>query len=65
VTVPCDAASVAVRCGASVVVFGKDGVRAGGSVDVPAGVTLVVAVNLTGGVETIPVAGPGTVLFGS
>lgn len=60
---PCDPLSVAARCGASVVVFGKDGVRASGWVDVPAGVTLVTVVNLPSGVKEFPVTQAGRVEF--
>jgi hypothetical protein len=61
----CDPASVAARCGASVVVFGKDGERASGYVDVPAGVSTVVIVNLPGNaVRTVPaVLSPARLTF--
>lgn len=62
--VPCDPSSVAARCGASVVVFGRDGERASGYVDVPGGVSLVLVVNLSGQPpKTIPVSQPGRVSF--
>jgi hypothetical protein len=62
--VPCDPSSVAARCGASVVVFGKDGDRASGYVDVPGGVSLVLVVNLSGQPpKTIAVSQAGRISF--
>ncbi len=62
--VPCDPSSVAARCGASVVVFGKDGERPNGWVEVPAGVSLLVVVNLPGQPpKEVPVSGAGRVDF--
>jgi len=57
---PCDAESVAARCGASVVVFAKEATgRSSGSVTLPSGVTLVVLANLAPGqtVALAPAAG--------
>ena len=62
--VPCDSSSVAARCGASVVVFGKDGERPNGWVEVPAGVSLLVVVNLPGQPpKEVPISGAGRVDF--
>lgn len=49
----CDSASVAAQCGATVVVFAKDGPRNSGFVDIPDGVTLVVVVNRPNGIRKI------------
>lgn len=57
--VRCDVASVAARCGATVVVFARDGSRNSGSVTVPAGVTLVVLVNLSGSRQRTLTGGTG------